>query len=176
MSTPALSRYIVILSAALVLAACASAPDWIYTPPADTAGEVFFTGVGSDSAGDTAKAEEAAQDSLVSSVTKYLGTRVSSESTVETIATLESYKTEINELIREESSAYVSDLRIVDKHTAENRDGSVVVHLLGSYDKNALTAEKERIAALFAERIEAVAGPERDGDELLSAGGGFRGG
>lgn len=154
----------------LTAGGCISAPEWVEIPPDDTAVEVFFTGSGSDPGGDAAKAVDAAENSLLAAVTRYLGVRISTESTVQTRATVSSYQAEISELISEESDAFVSDLRIIDKHTTRNRDGTIIVHLLGSYQKDALLAEKERIAALFAERIEAVAGPERQGDAETAAG------
>ena len=154
----------------VMVTGCASAPGWVELPPSETAGEVFFTGSGSDSDGNAAKAEEGAQSALVSAVTRYLGVRISSESTVRARATLTEYEAEITELITQESAAYVSDLRIADKHVTRNRDGAVIVHLLGAYERSALLAEKDRLTRLFAERIEAVAGPERQGDGYAASG------
>lgn len=163
-------RCVFLLLLAALVQGCSSAPDWVAIPPGETPGEIFFTGSGSDTDGDTAKAEEAAENSLIVSVTRYLGVRITSESTVEARATLTEYEERITELIRQESAAYVSDLKIVDKHIVKNRSGTVVVHLLGAYDRAALSAEKERLAELFAERIEAVAGPEREGDRYTESG------
>ncbi len=162
---PALS-----LAAVLVLLGCASIPRWVETRPVDSDTEVFFTGLGSDVEGDAAKAEKSAMNSLMSEVTRYLGVRISSESTVAATSTLVSYDAEITELIREESQAYITDLRIVDTYTEKIKGGTLVVHLLGAYDRSALTAEKERLAKLFAERIEVVAGPEREGELIAAAG------
>jgi hypothetical protein len=157
-------RVLPVLTAALLLFGCASVPNWVEAPPAVSNTEVFFTGLGSDDGGNAAKAEKSAMNSMVSEVTRYLGVRITSESTVEATSTLTTYTAEITELIREASYAYISDLRLVDRYSETLPDGTLIVHLLGAYDRSALAAEKERLARLIAERIEAVAGPERAGD------------
>jgi hypothetical protein len=157
-------------AAAVLFAACAGTPRWIHSPPADTASEVYFTGIGSDPSGDVGKAEDRAVASMVAEITKYIGVKITADTTVEARATVESYEAEIVERIREQSSALVSDFRVVDRHLEKARDGSIDVYLLGAYDAAALAAEKERFARLLAERVEALSGPEREGDALRAEG------
>lgn len=143
-----------------------SPPDWVSNPPKDSSEKVYFVGSATNVAGDQPQAEADAVNSLIAEITRYIGVRVSSETTVEARDTLEEYTQSITESITQTSSARVSDFRVEDKWV-QQEGGKVSVHILGSYDRNALEEEKERIAAVFEEQQEAVFGPEREGDALF---------
>jgi hypothetical protein len=164
-----------------VLAGCASAPSgaqtdaggdipaWVTTPPADTADAMFFVGAGSDSGGDEAAARKQASGDLVSSITRFLGVKVSSNTTVEAKDSLDQFTSSLSQTIEEESEARLGNFRIKDTYT-ERRGTLVNVYLLGEYDKQSLLQEKARLKALFEEQQEAVSGPELEGDKLAAQG------
>ena len=160
-----------------VVIACTSSPDtsnknklpsWVTMPPADTSDTVYFIGAGSDSNGDAAMARTLAGSDLVSSITRFLGVKVSSETTVTAKDTLLQFTSTLDQTIKETSSAQIGDFRIVESHT--EKDGNVAnVYLLGAYNKSALLKEQARIKAVFAEQREAISGPEAEGDSLMSS-------
>lgn len=161
----------------LVFVGCASAPDtangsklpsWVTMPPADTSDTVYFIGAGSDPNGDAAMARIMAGSDVVSSITRFLGVKVSSETTVTAKDTLDKFTSTLDQTIKESSSAQIGDFRIVESHT--EKDGSTVnVYLLGAYNKKALLEEQSRIKAVFAEQKAAISGPEAAGDLLMSS-------
>lgn len=158
-----------------VLVGCASSPsgrgsegeipDWVMTPPADTAEEMYFVGAGSDSSGDDAAARQQAAGDLVSSITRFLGVQVTSSTTVEAKDSLNQFTSSLSQTIQEESEARLGNFRVIDSYV-ERRGNLVNVYLLGEYDKQSLLEEKARLKALFEERQEAVSGPELQGDNL----------
>lgn len=163
-----------ILCAAL-LASCATtksnvaAPEWVTITPHATGEYTYFVGSGSDASGNLAAANENAVHSLVADVTRYLGVTISSQTTVETRADLSSFQTRVTESIQESSSANVGDFSVVDRWIQRKGD-QVSVFLLGRYKTQAIEAEKSRLRALERERTDAVALPEREGDNLLAEG------
>lgn len=148
-------------------------PDWVTTPPADTAEEVFFIGAGSSPDGDEAAARQAATSELVASITRFLGVKVSSETTVEARDTLDSFTSTLEQTIRESSKAQIGDFRIRDTYS-EKADGIANVYILAAYNKESLLKEQARIRAVFAEQQEAISGPEAEGDALSASGQWFR--
>ncbi len=172
-----ITALVIMITALLVLSGCASAPDtaegksqlpqWVISPPKDTQDSVYFVGAGS--AADEASARNAAGAELVSSVTRFLGVKVTSETTVKAKDTLKEFTSTLESTIHESSSAVISDFRIIDSYT-EKKNGVVNVYLLGEYKKSSLLKEKARIEAVFAEQVNAVSGPESKGDSLLASG------
>ena len=172
-----LLRFAGVLFLALVFVGCASAPDtengsklpsWVTMPPADTSDTVYFIGAGSDPNGDAAMARTMAGSDVVSSITRFLGVKVSSETTVTAKDTLDKFTSTLDQTIKESSSAQIGDFRIVESHT-EKDGGTVNVYLLGAYNKSALLEEQARIKAVFAEQKAAISGPEAAGDSLMSS-------
>ena len=161
----------------LLFLSCASGPEpanssqlpsWVTMPPADTSDTVYFIGAGSNSDGDTAMARILAGSDVVSSITRFLGVRVSSDTTVTAKDTLEKFTSTLDQTIRETSSAQIGDFKIVEAYTDKN--GAMInVYLLGSYNKKALLKEQARIKAVFAEQRSAISGPEAEGDSLVAA-------
>jgi len=128
---------------------------------------MYFVGAGSDSNDDAAAARQQAAGDLVSSITRFLGVKVSSSTTVEARDSLNEFTSSLSQTIQEESEARLGDFRVVDSFT-ERRGNVVNVYLLGEYDKSSLLSEKSRLEALFQERQEAISGPELRGDQLLA--------
>lgn len=149
-----------------------SLPGWVVSPPADTSDTVYF--VGSGSADNDAAARSAAASDLVSSVTRFLGVKVTSETTVTAKDTLRQFSTTLNRTIHETSSAQLGDFRVVDTYV-EEKNGVSNVYLLGAYNKKALFAEKKRIRGIFIEQQQAISGPEAEGDSLVAKGNYYQG-
>ncbi len=144
-------------------------PEWVTNPPADTADSMYFVGAGSDSDGNEAAARQQAAADLVSSITRFLGVKVTSDTTVQAKDTLDQFTSSLSQTITEQSEARLSSFRIKDTYI-ESRGGLVNVYVLGEYDKEALLQEKARLKALFEEQQEAISGPELEGDRLSGQG------
>ncbi len=172
-----LAYSVLLVVAVLMFAGCVSTPpvkgggkqlpDWVVTPPGDTADTAYF--VGSGSAADDAAARSAAASDLVSSVTRFLGVKVTSRTTVTARDTLKKFSSTLDRTIHESSNARLKDFRVVDTFSKKEK-GIVNVYLLGAYNKKALLNERDRIQKLFAEQQEAVSGPEAEGGRLASEG------
>ncbi len=180
MSKKAVVRLTLIVAALTFILGCASAPsgggseggngdipEWVTNPPADTAEEMYFVGAGSDSDGNEAAARQQAAADLVSSITRFLGVKVTSDTTVEAKDSLDQFTSSLSQTITEQSEARLSNFRIKDTYV-EYRGDLVNVYVLGEYDKDSLLEEKARLKALFEEQQEAVSGPELEGDRLAS--------
>ena len=144
-------------------------PRWVVTPPEDTAQTAFFVGYSSDDRGDIATAEENATYALISEITRYIGVTVSTETTAEARASLDSFATDLKQVVRQSGNARMSGFRIADKWINEE-NGRITVYILGEYEQKSLAAEKDRISALFKEKDEAVSRPEAEGKRLELAG------
>ncbi len=175
------SLVIITLSAALLLGACATdrgsspsrseepVPDWVMSAPEPTDQYEYFLGSSSDEAGDVAAAEDQAIADLIAEITRYLGVRVTSETSAEARASLDSFESEVVQTVRQQSEARVAGFRVEDRYV-EREDGRVTVHILARYERSALEAEKRRLEALFQERIDAIAVPEEEAESLESRG------
>ncbi len=158
------------LLAVILIFSCATtsgAPDWVTSPPADDSDFVYFTGIGSDADGDTGLAFEQASSIILSDITRYLDVNISSDSSLELRDAYGEYESEIKAVIKENSSARITGMKIREVWIDESGDG-VDVHVLVEYEKAALKAEKDRLEALFKEKQEAISGPEAEGDALVS--------
>ena len=164
---------LITVAAAALMVSCAGGarpggtmPGWVTNPPEADAASMYFSGVGTSDTGDPAEAENAAVYSLIAEVTRFIGVKITAETTVEARDTLEAYEQEMVQTIRQESAAQIGDFTVEEKWISRT-DDSVTVYLLGKYDRQALLAEKARIEAVFAEREAAVSGPEREGAMLM---------
>lgn len=168
----------VLAAALLILAAgCASSgggrPGWVDNPPADTQNSFSFVGVGSNPGGDEAGARQMAGSQLVSEITRFLGVKITAETTVEAKDAFGQFESNVTQRINESSQAQIGDLRVVDAWTERGPSG-VTVYLLAEYDRGALLEEKARLEAVFAEREEAISGPEGEGNALMAEGAYYR--
>ncbi|GAB4364605.1 MAG: hypothetical protein Kow009_01340 [Spirochaetales bacterium] len=142
-----------------------SPPDWVLSPPKETDQYSFFVGSASNPEGDVAKAEEQAIFNLIAEITRYLGVRVTSETTSEAKASLDRFQAQVTQQVKQEGSARVSGLRVADKFI--QKEGTrVSVYILAQYDRTELEKEKARIEAVFREQVDAVALPEERGKRL----------
>ncbi|MFQ3621041.1 MAG: hypothetical protein SNJ78_08860 [Spirochaetales bacterium] len=144
-------------------------PEWVITPPRETAEHYFFVGSASDLGGDAAKAEEQAIYNLMAEITRYLGVRVTAETTSEARATLDRFQAEVVQQVRQEGSARLVGLKVTDKYIQRERN-RITVYLLAQYQRSELEKEKARIAAVFQEQVDAVAVPEQKGRRLEQQG------
>ncbi len=164
-----------ILFATLLILGCAGgakvrpAPGWVFTPPAEDETYMYFTGSGTSAAGDRAKAEDAARAALIAEIMRFVGVRITAETTAVARASVDSYTSDIRQQITESSSGRIAGLSLIDSWTEKGPSGATV-HLLARYAKADLSKEKRRIEQVFAEQVEAVAGPEREARELEDAG------
>ena len=168
---------IVVLSVALLLAACAglqprgAAPDWTVHTPAPDSTNTYFVGWASAPGGDEAKASNDAAANLVAGIMNYLGVKITVDSAATARATLDSYSADVRSTVTAQSTGRVSGFAVKDRYVARDRkSGLVVVYVLASYATADLEREKTRIAALFSEREDAVAGPEAEGKALVAQG------
>jgi hypothetical protein len=145
------------------------APDWVFAPPPEDATFMYFTGSGSSAAGDRLKAEETARAALTAEIMRYIGVKVTAETTAVARASVDSYTSDVRQQITESGSGRIAGLALIDSWTETGTSGTTV-HLLARYAKADLLKEKRRIEQVFAEQVEAVAGPEREGRDLESAG------
>ena len=166
-----------ILMVLFFAAGCASGeggrPGWVNSPPADSQGAVFFVGAGSDPGGSEVGARQMAGSQLVSEITRFLGVKITAETTVEAKDAFGEFESNVTQKINENSQAQIGDLKVVDSWT-DWSSGGVTVYLLAEYDKGALLEEKARLEAVFVEREEAISGPEREGERLMTEGAYYR--
>jgi len=146
-----------------------AAPDWIMSMPADTDESAFFVGVGTSDSGDAAEAENTAVYSMLAEITRFLGVRITAETSIEARDTLEAYEVEMTEKIKQTSAAQVGDFRVKEKYIDRGGEG-ITVYLLGEYDKEALLKEQARLQAVFVEKQTAISGPEQEGDTFVAGG------
>ena len=169
-----------VVAALLLLSGCASPakstardakspPDWVLRTPSGTAQNEFFVGSSSHPGGDAAAAEEQAVYSLISEITRYIGVTVTSETTSQAKATLDSFQAQVIQQVKQSGSARMAGLRVADKFI-DRQGGRVTVYILAQYDRAELQKERDRIAAVFQEQVDAVALPEQRGRELDAAG------
>ncbi len=158
-----------LLALALFVLGCASPeaagrsdgpPDWVQTPPRGDATNEFFVGVAGDSAGDVAEAETVATAAMIDEIVRYMGVRITTDTTAEARASLDEFESSVVQTVRQTGAARVAGFRVVDRYV-ERRGEAVTVYLLGAYERASLEAERARLQAVFQERIDAVALPEQ---------------
>jgi hypothetical protein len=158
-----------------LLAGCAGLPGlavppgWIGEPPGPDAASTFFTGVGTSKQGDRAEAEAIARADLIDGIMRYLGVKVTAETTAVAKASVDDYRTEVRQQLTQEGAGRIAGLAVQDRYVEKGKAG-VTVHLLARYATVDLEREKLRLEELFREQQEAVAGPEREGADLEQAG------
>lgn len=162
-------------AAAVALASCASAPAaakapvWTLQTPAPDAKYTYFVGYSDAGPGQAAQATDAATASLIAEIMRYIGVTITAESSATAKATLDSFQSDIIQTVKQSSTSRVVGFQATEKFQAVRKDG-LTVYILGRYETAALEAERKRIAALFQEKIDAVARPEAEAKELLASG------
>jgi hypothetical protein len=161
----------------LILASCASvpaegkAPDWIFSTPKSDAANTYFVGSSSDQTGDVAAATNDAAANLMSSITQYIGVKLSATTNAEAKATLDSYSATIKSTVTSSSKNQVSGFVVKERFLqADKKSKRVTVYVLAAYATADLEKEKARILKVFTEREDAVAKPEAEGRSLEGGG------
>lgn len=165
---PGIVAGLVAVVVVLALSGCAGSPsaydrdlpNWVLEPPRSDDEYEYFVAAGSSPAGDAAEAEDRASAAMIDEIVRYLGVRVTSETTATARASLEQFETDVEQQITQRADARLSGFRVTDRFRSE-RGEVVTVYLLGSYEHAALNAERERLQALFQEREDAIAEPEQ---------------
>lgn len=164
------------LATVVALASCASAPEaaaapaWALQVPSPDATATYFVGYADGPADGLAQATDAATASLIAEIMRYIGVKVSSETTATARATLDEFQADLVQTVKQSGSGRMEGFRIADKYVSKKSDGGLTVYILGSFETRSLEAERARIAALFKEKTDAVARPEAEGQRLLSSG------
>lgn len=169
------------IAAALILAGCAGgpaaqtessgskAPAWTMETPAPSGGFTYFVGYADGPANGEVQASEAATSSLIAEIMRYIGVTITAESSATARSTLDSFQADLVQTVKQSSTNRVTGFQIAERYVQKKPNG-VTVYILGKYNTKDLEAEKKRIAAVFQEKIDAVAVPEAKGKELLAAG------
>jgi hypothetical protein len=144
-------------------------PEWVVGELPTEPEYEYFRGIASDSAGDRAAAEEQARNNVISEIVQYLGVEVNTKTTAEARASLDDFQASVRQTVTQEAGAQLAGLRLQDEFV-DKRDDRVTVYVLFRYEKQALSAERERIQAAFREREEAISGPEAEGMAFESDG------
>lgn len=168
---------VIAILAAFAAAACVStpapsqakAPEWTLSTPAPDATYTYFVASSSDAKGDTAVATEDAASALISQLIRYMGVKVTVETSGQAKGSLDSYSAEVSNVVKQSGAGRVSGFTVKDRYVV--RDGPLVtVYILAQYATADLNKEKARIAALFKEQEDAVAKPEAAGDAAVASG------
>lgn len=146
-----------------------TAPEWVFTPPQADDKYMYFTGSGTSKKGDPAEGEQIAKGEVLDEIMRYIGVRITSETTAVAKGSLNTFKTDITQTLTSKSSGRITGLEIADRWI-EKKDSSVTVYVLARYNKNEIIKEKKRLEKLFKEKIEAVSIPEKEGDRLKQQG------
>jgi hypothetical protein len=144
-------------------------PDWVLNPPESDDQYMYFTGSGTSSSGSLAEAEEAARGGVLDEIMRYLGVRITSETTATARASVDDFQTDVVQQLTSRSSGRVTGLEIAEKWQVEQA-GGLTLYLLARYNKTDLAKEKRRLEAVFQEKIEAISGPELEAQQLQSRG------
>lgn len=158
-----------------VALACAGAPAaskppaWTLQTPSPDSTYTYFVGYSDAAAGQVAQATDAATASLISEIMRYIGVTISAESSATAKATVDSFQSDIVQTVKQSSTSRMVGFQVSEKFIA-NRKDAITVYILGRFETKALEAERKRIAAVFQEKIDAVAKPEADAKALLSMG------
>jgi hypothetical protein len=137
-------------------------PSWVLSPPPPDDTYEYFVVSAEDATGNYVRAEEAAGLNLLAEIDRVLGVDVSVITDAEVRGSLDDYEAEVRSAVRQVGSGTIAGLRIADRYVLE-RDGSVVIYVLASYERSALNEEQSRRRELLAEREAEVSLPERQG-------------
>jgi len=164
--------FIALFLALVALASCATAPSvpsWaLTTPPPDGANTYF---VGSASGANAAAAVADATSNLIAGIMQYLGVKVKVSTSATAKASVDEYSASLRQTVETESNNRLAGFQVKQKYVqTDKKTGAVTVWILASYATAELNKEKARIAALFQEKIDAVAKPEAEGDRLAFEG------
>jgi len=145
-------------------------PDWVLKRPADDSGYFYFVGSGTSVKGDLNEARAAATGEVLAEIMRYIGVTVTSDTRATARGSLNDFQASVEQAVQQTGTARVAGLDIRETWTDQRKRPAATVHVLARYQRSELLKEKQRIEALFRERIDAVEGPEREGDRLSGEG------
>ena len=146
-----------------------SAPEWFFDPPDEDSKYKYFIGSGSSKQGDISEAEDNAIRDLMDAIIMYIGVEVTSDTTATAKASLNEFESNISQSVKTKGEARISGFEIKEKVPHE-KDEEITIYILAAYNKIELNKEKTRFKKKFEERIEAISGPEKEGDRLSGEG------
>ncbi|MFQ3547504.1 MAG: hypothetical protein SNJ56_04135, partial [Termitinemataceae bacterium] len=144
-------------------------PAWTIETPPPSGGFTYFVGYADGPENGEVQAAEAATASLIAEIMRYIGVTITAESSATARSTLDSFQADLVQTVKQSSTNRVAGFQVAERFIQKKPKG-VTVYILGKYNTKDLEAEKRRIAAVFQEKIDAVAIPEAKGKELLEAG------
>jgi len=159
-----------------LMVSCVSAPvagpppDWILNTPQPDSQNTFFVASSPIADGDVGSATEDASNILISQIIRYMGVEVDVNTSGEARGSLDSYSAEVTAVVTQRGSGRVAGFSIKERYVYTDASGTRFVYVLAQYLTADLEREKARIQALFIERTDAVAIPERNGDAAAGAG------
>jgi len=145
-------------------------PDWVLSPPQSDDTYAYFVGYGTSAPGDTAEAREIATATMLDEIMRFIGVRVTSETTAEARGSVDDFRSDITQVVTQTGAGRVMGFTIADTWTDFSKPPAATVYILGRYDRDQLLEEKARIEALFIEEDEAISVPEGEGKSLASQG------
>jgi hypothetical protein len=143
-------------------------PEWVLTQPTDDETYAYFVGYGTSGSGDMAEARNIATAAMLDEILRFLGVRVTSETTAEARGSLDSFKADITQIVRQTGAAKITGFTITDTWADKRKEPAVTLYVLGRYDRKELLKEKENIEKLFIEEDRAISVPESEGKSLAA--------
>ncbi|HOX91441.1 MAG TPA: hypothetical protein PLC54_00860 [Spirochaetales bacterium] len=165
-----------IMAIAVLAVSCVSSPSggktpgWVLQTPAPDGTYTYFVGSSSDASGNAVTAGNDAASSLVSEITRFMGVRVTAQTSGVAKGSLDEYSAQVTSTVTQTGSSRLSGFKVLERYQVKQPDGTLAVYILASYVTADLNKEKARISALFQEQQDAVAKPEAYGDASASAG------
>lgn len=146
------------------------APDWVYNTPAADSQYTWFVGYSESASSSEAEAFDDATASIIAEIVRYMGVKVTAESTATAKSDLETLERSLEQTVKQSSNARMAGFQVEDRFVMKKSGGGIAVYILGKYLTKDLEAEKKRIAAVFKEQLDAVSVPENEGRSLLADG------
>ncbi len=144
-------------------------PRWVDRQPADDERNMYFVGFGMSRTSNLKEAQLFATEDITGQIIRFLGVKITSETSTAAVGDLDDFKTSISRQVTESSTARLTGFRVAGKWSEKNSRG-VTVFVLVRYEKEALLKEKKRLEEIFQSQIDAVRVPETEGEKLVSTG------
>jgi hypothetical protein len=100
---------------------------------------------------------------------RYIGVRVTADTIAKVKASIDTFKSDVEQTISQAGSGRITGLQIADKYVEKRPEGTTV-YLLARYNRADLAKEKQRMEEVFLEQRRAYEGPEREAKGLELSG------